>query len=87
MTDSAMRAPATGVIDRAGLARIADGLAAAAAASLPWSTTATAILVVAWLLALLPTLDMAMLRREIMTAAGGTPLILIGLAVLGMLWA
>jgi len=85
MTDSAMRAPAT--FNRLGLARIADALAAATAASLPWSTTATAILVVAWLATLLPTLDLAAVQREIATAAGGTPLILIGLLVLGTLWA
>ena len=87
MTDSATRVPAANAFDRARMERIADGLAAATAASLPWSTTATAILVVAWLLALFPTLDVAAVRREIVTAAGGTPLILVGLVVLGTLWA
>ncbi len=35
--------------------RIADVLAAGVAAALPWSTSAVAILIVAWLLALIPT--------------------------------
>ena len=41
------------------------------AVSLPWSTSATSILLVLWLVALLPTLDVAMMRREVETAAGG----------------
>jgi hypothetical protein len=45
------------------LPRLADGLAAAAAASLPWSTSATGILVTLWLVASLPMLDFAALRR------------------------
>jgi O-antigen ligase len=69
------------------LARAADGAAAAVAASLPWSTSATGILVVVWLATLLPTLGAARLRREIMTAAGGLPLVLVALAALGMAWA
>jgi O-antigen ligase len=69
------------------LARLADAAAAAVAVSLPWSTSATSILVVVWLAALLPTLDAARLRREITTAAGGLPLALVALAALGMAWA
>ena len=38
---------------------IADGLAAAVAAALPWSTSATGILIALWLMASLPTLDAA----------------------------
>jgi O-antigen ligase len=72
---------------RARLARVADGLAAAIAVSLPWSTSATGILVVLWLIALVPTLDPASVRREVMSAAGGLPLLLWGLGVAGMLWA
>ena len=73
MTDSATGAPATTASDRLGLARLADGTAAAVAVSLPWSTSATGILVAVWLVALLATLDLAMLRREITTPAGGAP--------------
>lgn len=46
------------------------------AASLPWSTTAAFILLAVWLVTLLPTLDVSMLRREIATAAGGLPVLL-----------
>jgi len=80
-----MKAVAT-VVDRGRLAHIADGLAAAVAASLPWSTSAASILVAVWLLALLPTLDVAAIRREIVGAPGGLPALLFGLAVLGMAW-
>jgi O-antigen ligase len=69
------------------LARLADAAAAAVAVSLPWSTSATAILVVVWLAALLPTLDATRVRREIMTAAGGLTLVLVALGALGMAWA
>jgi hypothetical protein len=69
------------------LARLADGLAVAVAVSLPWSTSATSILVGLWLLALLPTLDLAGLRRAVAHPAGGLPVALVALAVVGMLWA
>src|SRR5580704_9406834 len=72
---------------RPALARAADAAAAAVAASLPWSTSVTGILLVVWLGLMLPTLDAARVRREIMTAAGGLPLVLVALAALGMLWA
>jgi len=69
------------------LAEVADGLAAAVAVSLPWSTSATSILVVLWLIALVPTLDAASLRRELLSAAGGLPVLLWVLGALGMAWA
>jgi O-antigen ligase len=87
MTDSAVVGPRADTFDRPGLARVADGVAAAVAASLPWSTSATGILLAIWFVTLVPTLDAARLRREIATAAGGAPLILVALAALGMLWA
>ena len=37
------------------LTKIADGLAVAVAVSLPWSTSATSILLVLWLITLIPT--------------------------------
>ena len=43
------------LFDRARLRRAADGLMIAVAVSLPWSTSATGILLVIWLLAVLPT--------------------------------
>jgi O-antigen ligase len=65
----------------------ADWLAVAVAMSLPWSTSATGILLVIWLLVLIPTLDWASLRRELMTPAGGLPILLVALGVVGMVWA
>jgi O-antigen ligase len=72
---------------RARLERAADWLAAAAAASLPWSTSATSILVGVWLAVLLPTLDWPRLRRELFSPAGGLPVLLALLAIIGMAWA
>jgi O-antigen ligase len=83
MTGLSIAAP----IDRAKLVRVADGLMVAVAASLPWSTTATGVLVVLWLLALIPTLDWSDVKRELMTPAGGLPVLLFLLGVLGMAWA
>src|SRR5258708_242384 len=69
------------------LVQIADGLATAVAVSLPWSTSATSILIALWLIALVPTLDASSVRREVLTAAGGLPLLLWALGAIGMLWA
>jgi O-antigen ligase len=66
---------------------IADALAIAAAASLPWSTSATGILIGVWLLSLLPVIKPESLLREIMTPAGGAPILLWLFAATGMLWA
>jgi O-antigen ligase len=65
----------------------ADGLAAAVAASLPWSVSATCILLVLWLIVLLPVLDWNEVRRQAFTAAGGLPVLLVVLGAAGMLWA
>ena len=73
--------------DDAFLRRLADWLVVAVAIVLPWSTSATAICIVAWLLVLLPTLDLASIRREVANAAGGLPVLLWCLGVVGMLWA
>jgi O-antigen ligase len=74
-------------IARAKLVRIADGLMVAVAVSLPWSTSATGILLVLWLLALFPTLEWSDVRGELMTSAGGLPVLLFLFGVLGMAWA
>ena len=74
-------------IVRAKLVRISDGLMIAIAVSLPWSTSATGILLVLWLLALFPTLEWSDVRRELTTPAGGLPVLLFLLGVLGMAWA
>jgi hypothetical protein len=74
-------------LDRKRLSEVADWAAVAVALSLPWSTSATSIFLVVLLLTLIPTLNVAMLRREVQTAAGGLPVLLWLLAAVGMLWA
>jgi O-antigen ligase len=74
------------LFDREWRARAADGLAAAAAASLPWSTTATAIFVTAWFVVLVSAIEIASLRREIVSPAGGLPIVLVAMAAIGMSW-
>jgi len=59
----------------------------AAVASLPWSTSATSIFIVLWLLALLPTLDVKALRPDLLTPAGGIPVLLWLLGIAGLIWA
>jgi len=73
--------------DRQAVQQLADWLAVAVAISLPWSTTATGILIALWLVAALPTLELGALRREIESLAGGLPVLLWLLAALGLLWA
>src|SRR5436190_17682038 len=67
--------------------RAADWLVVLIAMVLPWSISATAIFIVIWLLVVLPTLDPRSIRREIQSAAGGLPVLLWCVGVLGMLWA
>ena len=67
--------------------QLADWLAIAAAVSLPWSTSASGILIALWVVTLLLTLDMQMLWRILVTPAGGLPVLLVLLGASGMLWA
>jgi hypothetical protein len=68
------------------LARHADVLATGVAVALPWSTTATSILIVLWLITLVPTLTLAEVRRQIAIPAGGLPVMLFSIGLLGMAW-
>jgi O-antigen ligase len=68
-------------------AQLSDGLAAAVAVSLPWSTSATGILLGLWLISLIPLLDFEQVRREVMSPAGGLPVALWAMGAIGMLWA
>jgi O-antigen ligase len=68
------------------LTEIADILVVAIAVSLPWSTSATAVLVVLWFIALIPALRWAEIAREITTPAGGLPVALVVLGLVGALW-
>jgi len=67
--------------------RLADWLAVAVVASLPWSTSVSSILIALWLVVVLPTMDADTIWRELMTPAGGLPVLLWVVAALGMLWA
>jgi O-antigen ligase len=67
--------------------QVADWLAVGVAVSLPWSTSASSILIAAWLVAALLCVDATSLRRELATAAGGLPVLLWVLAAVGTLWA
>jgi O-antigen ligase len=71
--------------NRKQLAQLADW--AAVAVALPWSTSATSILLVVWLITLIPTLDAAAIWREVKSPAGGLPVLLWLLGAIGMLWA
>src|SRR5215471_7373352 len=68
-------------------AGIANCLVVAMAISLPWSTSATAIFAVLWIIALLPTISWNEVKRELATPAGGLPVLLVVLGLVGMLWA
>jgi O-antigen ligase len=87
MTDETQTPAIGGFLDRARFARAAEWLAIAVAVSLPWSTTASGVLIALWLFALIPTLDLQMLRRVIAIPAAATPVALFVLGVLGMTWA
>jgi hypothetical protein len=69
------------------MAQLADGLAIAIVVALPWSSSVVSILAVLWPLALLPTLKVGDVWREVATVAGGLPVALALFAALGMLWA
>jgi O-antigen ligase len=73
-------------LDRVRLAALADYLAAAAVVSLPWSTSATSILVPLWAAAAAASLDGASLRRVTVTPAAALPMLLVALALAGALW-
>jgi hypothetical protein len=68
-------------------AQAADWLAVGVAVALPWSTSASSVLIALWLLTVLPTLDAAAVKRALTSAAGGLPVLLCVLAAVGMLWA
>jgi O-antigen ligase len=76
-----------GRFDRSFLLRLADWAAVAVAVALPWSTSAVGIAIAVWLVLLVPTLSAASVKRELATPAGGLPVMLWFLGVIGMLWA
>jgi hypothetical protein len=77
----------TARFDRAFFAPFADWLAVGVALALPWSTSATGIFIALWFIVALAAMDPAALQRELLTPAGGLPVLLWCLAAAGMLWA
>jgi O-antigen ligase len=75
------------ISDRGRLINVADGLAVALAISLPWSTSATGIFAGLLLIVLIPSLDLALLKRVLLNPAGGLPVLLWALGLIGTLWA
>lgn len=65
----------------------ADAIAVAIAFFLPLSTSAVAVLVGLWLMALLPTLSFREVRRQLARWPGALPVLLVLFAVAGTLWA
>jgi O-antigen ligase len=74
-------------LDRVRLVALADYLAAAVAISLPWSTSATSILVALWVVAAALTLDGGSLQQLGVKPTAVLPVALVVLALTGMLWA
>lgn len=65
---------------------ILDLLAIFAAVTLPWSTTATTVLMVGWSIAVIPTIDWDEFIRSLALPACALPLALFVLADIGVLW-
>lgn len=74
-------------VDRTQMRLWADGLAAAVAAVLPWSTSGTLIAIGLWFVVLLPTLRGEDLRDMLRHSAAWLAVALFVFAALGMLWA
>lgn len=87
MADATTTSFISRTFDRTRLEQAADWLAVAVVATMPWSTSVSQVLTVVWLVALIPTLDVAPVRRELQSAAGGLPALLWVLALAGLLWA
>lgn len=73
--------------DPARWAEAADIIAVLIALSLPWSTSLVSIFTVAWVIAVLPTIDRRQFLKSLKTPAATAPLAFVALAVLAMLWA
>ncbi|MGF6310227.1 O-antigen ligase [Bradyrhizobium sp. i1.8.4] len=66
--------------------RTTDILMVLAAASLPWSTTALAVFMALWLVAVIPTIDWEQFILDLAQPAFVLPIALVALAVIGMAW-
>ncbi|MEW5323931.1 hypothetical protein V2J23_18305, partial [Geobacillus thermoleovorans] len=67
-------------------ARATDILIIAAAACLPWSTTALAVFMLLWLVAVIPTIDWEQFVLDLARPAVGLPIALVALALVGVAW-
>ena len=74
-------------VRRESLMRLADYLVVGIAIMLPWSTSATGILIGIWALIVIPTITPMELKEEMKRPAACLPVALFALAVAGMLWA
>ncbi|GKQ51287.1 O-antigen ligase [Bradyrhizobium sp. Ce-3] len=70
----------------AAYARATDILIALAAASLPWSTTALAVFMLLWLVAVIPTIDWEQFVLDLAQPAFALPVALVALAIIGLTW-
>ena len=62
-------------------------LAVGVAASLPWSTSAAAIIIALWAISALPVLRYSLLKNSVLSPAGGLPVLLWLIAAVAMVWA
>ena len=74
-------------LDRAQWRKLADGLAAAAVAAIPWSTSAAYILIGIWLCVLVPATEPHEWRDTLKHPAAWLPITLVALSLVGVLWA
>jgi O-antigen ligase len=74
------------LFERTLFVRAADWLVVGIALALPWSTSATGILIAVWLATSLLALQPDAVKRELLSLAGGLPVLLWALAATGMLW-
>lgn len=74
-------------VDRDQARKLADCLAVAVVAAIPWSTSAIYIFVAAWLIVFLPTIRADEVRAVMRYPAAWLPVVLVVLAAVGMLWA
>ncbi len=68
-------------------ASAADFLAGGTLITIPWSTSATSLLILMWLLVVIPSLDWDEVRDQFCKPAAYLPLLLWALACLGLFWA
>lgn len=76
----------TGMFSKARLLAAADWIAGGILLSLPWSTSATSILILAWLLVVVPSLDQRQVKVHLIQPAAFLPLAVWLLVLLGMFW-